>query len=174
MSSQILTNPNGAFVEVTDFRTGRDKNGLEVKLPQKVEFYRAASAIVKGEPLAFLAPTATVPLSVTTMTTTITAANGGPSRFAGAAAEDAAIGDSVAVVVDGFTEVLIDESDTAVAYGWLVLPGTTHGRFDAVAVGAPADNALYAGIMYGPEIPTDTDRCIARIGQPLVRFEAGA
>lgn len=174
MGSQILANPDGAFRTVTDYRTGRDSAGLEIKLPQTVEFYTAATAVTKGAPVAFVAPTQTVPLQVTLHTTAITAADGGPARFAGAALETVAAGEQLAVCTDGFCEVLIDSSDTAALYAWLHLPATTNGRFDVSAAGAPADNALYCGVVYSIEIPTDTDRCLARIGQPLTRFEAGA
>lgn len=165
----VIANPRGIYLDVDDFTTGRDSAGIPIPLPKRVERYRANADVSKGTALMFVAPTTTVPLSVTAMTTAVGASD--PWRFAGVALADADAGYEVDVCVEGFCEVLFDSASTAAAYSLLQLPATTDGEFDIIA--DPADNGEYAGVCYGAEIST-SDRCFAQIGRPLVRFEAGA
>lgn len=169
--AQILSNPAGTHRTVTDFRTGVDNKGNDlVHTDQVVQGYIADAAVARGEALALVAPSQTAPVKVTPMTTTITGAD--PWRFVGVALHDAAAGEWVQVVVAGTCVIKHNSGDTPAAWNLVALPGTSTGVF-AVGATDPADNGLYCGVVLGPETGT-TDTCLAKIGQPLVRFEAGA
>ncbi len=168
--SAILANPNGANRTVSTFVTGRDDDGIPMVVGrQVVDAHRADATILQGQALMYVAPTATVPLSVTPMTAAVVTSD--PWRFAGVALEGAAAGDQVRYCVQGFCEVLFDASSTAAAYSLLNLPAVTTGEFDIAT--DPADNVESAGWVLGAEIGS-TDKCLANIGVPYVRFEAGA
>lgn len=166
----IIANPNGAFLNVSDFTTGRDDDGNPIVLGnQCIEGWQAGATILQGQALMFTAPTTTAPITVEPMTAAVTAADSW--RFAGVAMEDASSGDQVRVCRSGPVEILFDTAATPAAYDLLEAPGTTTGDFDVA--GAAADNGVYVGWVLGGEIGTE-DKCLAMIGQPLVRFEAGA
>ena len=170
--STILANPNGAHRTITTYVTGRDADGIPLVIGnQEVEPWRANAAILAGQALMFVAPTATVPMSVTPMTAAVTASD--PWRFAGVALEGAAAGEQVRVLAKGFGEILFDTSSTAAAYSVLVAPGTTTGEFDIAT--DPVDNSVNVGVCYGTEIGTE-DKCLAYVNRDGInrRFEAGA
>jgi len=169
MPEATITNPSAAFQTVSDHTTGRIDSGGHVQYPQEVVELRADAAITKGQAVCTVVPTTTVELSVTPMTAAITAAD--PWRFLGAALADAAAGDKVLVCTWGVCEAHFDAASTAAALSLLALPATTTGEFDIAA--DPVDNGLYAGYCLGAEINSE-DKVLAFIGQPLVRFEAGA
>jgi hypothetical protein len=172
--SNILANPNGAHRTVTDFREGVDADGNEIIFGnQTVESWQAAGTILKGQALMLVAPTATAPPTVTPMTAAVTA--GDSWRFVGAALESAKAGEQVRVCTAGICLVLHDASDDPSEYDLVSAPATTTGDFDVVA-GAAVDNGVYVGYFLGPTIApaATTDLALAMIGQPLVRFEAGA
>jgi hypothetical protein len=157
----IIANPNSAHRTVSTYISGRDADGIPLVVGnQVVESWQAAAAVSQGQALCFLAPTATVPLTVTPMTAALSASH--PWTFAGAALEDAAAGEMVRVCAEGFCEVLFDASDTA-AFGSVVnIPYTSTGDFDIAA--APADDTLQVGVCFGIETGS-TDKCLARVSR---------
>lgn len=167
MPSRAIINPAGAY-RGANFLTGRGDDGLPLALPQaEVESWRANAAVLRGQALNWVAPTATVPLSVTPM-----AAATADHLFAGAALEDAAIGEQVQVCAAGFCEVLIDTSDTAAFGGVIGIPDATTGRFSTAA--AEVDEVASVGICLGTESATDyAPALINRAGIPHV-FETVA
>ena len=168
--SEVLSNPNGAHTTISTYVTGRDADGIpQVIGRQVVDTHRADATILQGQALMYVAPSATVPLSVTPMTAAVVTSD--PWRFAGVALEGAVAGENVKYCSQGFCEVLFDASSTAAAYSLLNLPATTTGEFDIAT--DPADNVESAGWVLGAEIGS-TDKCLAHIGVPYVRFEAGA
>lgn len=159
--SNILANPNGAHRTITSYISGRDADGIPLVIGnQDIESWRAAATILQGQALMFVAPTATVPMTVTPMTAAASAAT--PWRFAGAAMEGAVAGEQVRVCKDGFVEVLFDTSDTAAAYSILNLPYTTTGEFDIAA--ATADDVAQVGWVCGVETGTE-DKCLAYVNR---------
>lgn len=159
--STILSNPNGAHVVVSDYRTGRDADGIPIVVNnQTIESWRADAAILAGQALMFVAPTATVPISVSPMTAAISGTD--PWTFAGVALEGAAAGDMVRVGTAGVFEILFDTSDTAAFASIINLPGTTTGEFDIAL--APVDDVTSVGLCFGPEIGTE-DKCLALINR---------
>lgn len=159
--SEILANPNGAFRTISSYVTGRDADGIpQIIGEQRVESWRAAATILPGQALMFVAPTATVPMTVTPQTAAASGAT--PWRFAGAALEGASAGDMVRVCYQGFCEILFDTSDTAAAYSVVNLPYTTTGEFDIAT--APADDVVPVGVCYGAEIGSE-DKCLAYINR---------
>lgn len=144
-----LSNPNAAHRTVTTFLSGRDADGIPLNYPQhQIESWRANAAVSRGQALNFVAPTATVPISVTPM-----AAATADHLFAGAALEDAAVGEMVAVCASGFCEILHDAADTAAFGDPITIPDTTTGRFARGT--AETDEVATVGIGYGTEIGTD-------------------
>lgn len=154
----LITNPTGAFrTGVDDFLEPTDSNGALVQYGVgEIWNLRANAAIDKGEALMLVAPTSTVPLSVTPMTTT-----GDAELFAGAAATDAAEGDIVQVIRKGFAIVKFDTSDTAAFGSVLTAPDATTGDFQIIA--APNSTDATVGLALGTEIGT-TDTCWAYVG----------
>jgi len=159
--SGTLSNPNGAHVTITTYVSGRDENGIpQVLGNQDIESWRANAAVAQGEALMVVAPTATVPISVTPMTAVIASSH--PWRFWGIAMEDAAAGEQVRVCAQGVCEVKFDAADTAAAYSVLQAPDTTTGRC-AIAT-ASADDVLAIGVVLGIESGT-SDKCLAYVSR---------
>lgn len=157
----ILSNPNAAHRTVSTYVTGRDADGIPLVIGnQSIESWQAAATILQGQALMFVAPTATVPMTVTPMTAAVSGTDGW--RFAGAAMENASAGEQVRVCEKGFCEILFDTSDTAAAYSLVNLPGTTTGEFD-IAVD-PVDDVTSVGVCYGAEIGTE-DKCLAYVNR---------
>lgn len=128
MAEQQITNPLAAHQDVTSFITGRTSQGELLSWGQEVREFRADAAIAKGEVVAWVAPTATVPLSVTPMT--VAAAD---ILFAGVAQEAAAVGAPCTIVTEGFA--LVDVGAETAAFGSLLTcPGTTTGKAEIGAV----------------------------------------
>lgn len=159
--SNIIANPNGAHRTITTYVSGRDADGIPLVIGnQEVESFRAAATILQGQALMFVAPTATVPMTVTPMTAAASAAT--PWRFAGVALDNAVAGEQIKLVATGFVEVLFDASDTAAAYSILNLPYTTTGDFDIAA--ATADDVAQVGWVCGIESGT-SDKCLAYVSR---------
>lgn len=157
--STILANPNGAFVTVSDYRTGRDENGIPLVVGnQEIESFTAGGTILQGQALMFAAPTETAPITVAPMTAAISGSD--PWLFAGVAMEGGVAGDMVRVCSRGICEILFDTSDTAAFASVVNLPYTTTGDFDVATV--PADDVVPVGFCFGPEIGS-TDKCLALI-----------
>jgi len=157
----ILSDPNGAHRTITTYISGRDADGIPLVIGnQDIESFRAAATILQGQALMFVAPTATVPITVTPMTAAASAAT--PWRFAGVAMEGAVANEQVRLCSKGFCEVLFDTSDTAAAYSILNLPYTTTGEFDIAA--ATADDVAQVGWVCGVETGTE-DKCLAYVSR---------
>ena len=171
MSTGILRNPNGAHRTISDFTTGQDDDGNDLALSdQDVETFQAGSAISVGQALMLVAPTTSAGPTVVPMTAAVTGADSW--RFIGAALEDAASGDQVKICVRGICRVLHDAAFDPAAYDLLSAPGTSTGDFDGAT--ALADDGVYVGYYLSGTDAGTTDTALAYIGQPVVRFEAGA
>lgn len=161
MATKTITNNAGYFRDVTDFRTGQDSAGIDLDYPQVVHRFRADATILKGQTLMEVAPTATVPLSVTPMTAAIGTSD--PWMFVGVALHGAAAGEDVDVVVWGYCTVVIEDGDTPASASVLLVPDTTTGS----AAVATAGTGSVIGKTLGPEIGT-TNTAFCFIG-PVVR-----
>lgn len=168
----MITNPTAAHRLVSDYSTGQDDDGnFLYQGAQTLDEAVAGATILAGQALMYTAPTSAATLTVEPMTAAVTAADSW--RFAGVATSDAVAGDVLNVCSHGPAIVLFDASNApAAAYDLLAAPGTTTGEFDAVA-GAAVDDGVYVGYFLGTEIGT-TDKALAIVGSPVVRFEAGA
>lgn len=161
MADQTITNPAGAHRTITSFIDGADADGNWLDLPRTVDVYRANATIVEGQALMFIAPTATVTVSVSPMTAAIAVSDAW--TFAGVAMEAAAAGDYVRVVSRGWARILHDAADTAAALSVVSLPDTTTGRFAIAA--EVVTNVRTVGFVAG--IESGTDRSLAFIGGGL-------
>jgi hypothetical protein len=174
MTTGILRNPNGAHRTVSNFASGQDDDGVDLALSdQTVTSYKAGSAVVKGQALMLVAPTATAGITVVPATAAVMAPTADTWRFAGVALNAGAAGDQIQVGVQGVFRILHDAGDDPAVYDLVEAPQTTTGRFDVVA-GVPADGDVYVGYYLSGTDAGTTDTALAYIGQPVVRFEAGA
>jgi hypothetical protein len=137
---QSLTNPAGLYKQTTDFRIGKTATGESHSYGGMYLPFRANAAVAKGQALAFVAPTAALPLSVKPRVN----ADISP-LFAGIAMEAKAAGEVVMVCVFGFCEAWVDTADP-VAGNYGVLSATT----GAVGVASAAiDATTVAGTVLG-------------------------
>lgn len=141
MADQQITNPTGAHKTVTDFRLFKSADGEDVSLPSaQAEPFRANAAILRGEVLMWVVPTASVPLSVTPMT-----AAAADNLFAGIALEAAAAGEQVFVCTKG--GCFVDVGAETPAFGNpITSPATTTGKAE---IGATFDATLVVGSFIG-------------------------
>lgn len=107
--SQTITNPNNAYVTISDYTTGQDDHGGDLAYGHRVETFVASADIAKGH---------VVKLDNMTTTTGLTAspAVGGTDAailVVGIAKNAAAEGDLVEVVVHGYALAQGDGSVTA-------------------------------------------------------------
>lgn len=136
-----LANPTGANKTVPDFTLGVDNAG-ELVTPEVASVpYRANAAVTKGQALMFVAPTTTVPISVTPMT-----AAGATWLYAGVALNAAAAGGIVQVVTEGHCLINVG-AGTAAAASYALVPETTTGVFDVDDALDAGDNAV--GVFWG-------------------------
>lgn len=159
-----LTNPVGAHKTTSDFRNGVSDFG-EPQLYQRNALFRANATITKGQALMDVAPTATVPFSVTPMTAAVAASDSW--AFVGAALESAAAGDLVNVLVEGYGVLLLEDADTAAFRNVLRLPDTTTGAFATSA--DPLAGEAVCGKVLGPEIGT-TNTAFCYLGFVVVEW----
>jgi hypothetical protein len=145
MAEQGLVNPRAAFTNVTTFVSGVDANGIEIPYGRLELAYRANAAISVGQVVSFVAPTATVPLSVTPMTTATS-----QTLFAGIALEAAAAGGTVRVCTRGHCLVLAN-AQTPAAGQFIRVPGTTTGEptISATAIDATTVVGTILGVVFG-------------------------
>lgn len=138
-----LGNPSGAFQKTTTYVSGVDD---EFQMHEYGTFYltlRANAAVVKGAGVSWVAPTATVPVSVTPMPTASTDLD-----FAGVAMDAAsAAGQYIRVCILGFC--LVNAAALTFAAGeYLANPSATAGEL--VNTAAPTfDAALVTGTILG-------------------------
>lgn len=160
MPNAQITNPNGALNTVSDYRTGQDSTGADLMTGQgDVYSIRANAAITRGQALMFVAPTASVPLSVTPFT-----AAADEQIFAGVALAATDAGDQCLVMRTGFCTVKHDTGSTAAFGSVYKQPVTATGDFEIIAdpVGG-ADQPPVLGLCLGPEIGS-TDTAFGYIG----------
>lgn len=122
MAEQGLVNPRAAFTTVTTFVSGLDANGVEIPYGRMERSYRADATITVGQALMWVAPTATVPISVTPMTV---AAD--PRAFAGIALEGASAGGTIRVCTEGHCRIFAN-AQTVAANDVILVPGTNTGE----------------------------------------------
>ena len=154
-----ISNPFGAHRRVTTFVAGQDADGEPFYQANASQEYRANAAITRGQLVQWVAPTASVPLSVTPMATASSAL-----IFAGVALNDAAIGETVQVAQHG--HVLVNTGDVTTALGeYLVKPGTTAGigTLSSTAVDATTVVGSLLGIVVGNDDGTFTPVFLNRL-----------
>jgi hypothetical protein len=122
MAEQGLVNPRAANTNVTTYVSGVDANGIEIPYGRFELAYRANAAVSVGQAVSFVAPTATVPLSVTPMATATS-----QTLFAGIALESAPAGGTVRVCHRGHCLILAN-AQTPAAGNFVRVPGTTTGE----------------------------------------------
>jgi hypothetical protein len=143
----LLTNPLGAHRQVTTFVAGQDADGEPFHQPTAITTYRANAAILRGQVVQFVAPTASVPLSVAPMATASSAL-----IYAGVALDNAAAGETVQVAQAG--HVLVRTGDVTTSLGeYLVKPGSTAGigSLSSTAI----DGTTVAGSILGVVVGND-------------------
>lgn len=144
-AERTISNPAGAGQTVTDWRTGKTSTGADVDLDADYVVVRANATITKGQAVGLVAPTATVPPSVTPQTAAMD-----KRLFVGAAQHAAAAGQYVQVLTRGFG--LINAGAGTPAADQLVLvPATTTGVFDFTATDPDATTVVgtLAGVALG-------------------------
>lgn len=161
-----ISNPNGAFVTVSDFTNPVSDTGELVVPEQEVTTYRANAAITKGQALSWVAPTTTVPVSVTPM------ASATDDRFfAGVALEAAAAGEDLLVGIEGHFQINVGAT-TPAASNFVIVPDATTGVFGTDAT--PDDGDTLVGINWGTKDANNLAFAfISRRGLAPI-FEAGA
>ncbi len=140
--NNTLTNPAGAFQKTTTYVSGVDDEGQEHAYGRLVIRMRANATIVKGHGLGWVAPTATVPVSVTPF-----AVAGTDLDFAGVALQSASAGQFIEVCTHGFCLVWMN-AQTSAAGEILVNPTTTAGELIRAA-DPTHDATLVSGSILG-------------------------
>jgi hypothetical protein len=154
MATQDITNPLGAHQTVTDFTTGVDRDGQLIHYSFNSVPIRANAAIGKGEVLSWVAPTTTVPLSVTPMA----AATVG-SLFAGVAAKAAAAGAVVEVILP-HSVALVDCGASTIAAGTVIVKPTTTGKaLNSAALDATTIAGTVIGVALGAKNASNQALC---------------
>lgn len=159
-----ITNPRGALSTVSDYRTGKTDDGQDLQQGQLGWPYRANAAIAKGDMLMWVAPTETVPLSVTPMTAAITASDAW--LFAGVALTAASTDQDVFVVQQGVAIINHVVADTPAANDVFGLPQTTTGLAET---NAAITGLFVAGTVMSPEIGASNQFLgVLRFGNPII------
>lgn len=161
----LLENPSGAFKTVPDFTLGVTGAGELVTPELRIATYRADAAITQGQALMFVAPTTTVPISVTPMT-----AAAADYLFCGAALAACAAGGYCDVVIEGHCLINVG-AGTAAAASYAVVPATTTGVFDVDAT--PDDGDTLAGIFWGVKNAANLAFAYINRNGIITIFEAG-
>lgn len=142
-----VTNPNGAFVAVTDYRLFRDSSGAELQLGKGDQYVaRANATVLAGQALEHVVPTSTVPYSVQPMQVA-----SGIVLYAGVALNGASAGGDVWFTRNGYVIAFTDDSDTP-AFGSVVLkPDATAGQFAVASAAATSTGQAVLGTCLGAE-----------------------
>jgi hypothetical protein len=154
-----ISNPFGAHRRVTTFVAGQDAEGEPFYQPNIIQEYRANASVTRGQLVQWVAPTATVPLSVTPMATASSAL-----IFAGVALNDATAGETVQVAQHG--HVLVNTGDITTSLGeYLVKPATTAGvgTVSSTAIDATTVVGSTLGIVVGNDDGTFTPVFLNRL-----------
>lgn len=153
MPTTVPTNPSFALRTISDFTTWEDADGnfLGSDIYQDVAVFRANAAISYGDCVSFVAPTTTVPLSVTPSTTTASE----QYRFVGVALEAASAGQMVQVCIRGVCEVNVGTADPV--FGDIMSPvaNTTAGVATVVTAANQTAAAIIAGAAGGVFLSAD-------------------
>lgn len=136
-----IQNPSGAHQTISTFVSGVADDGTEIEYGSTVRSYRANAAVVRGDALSWVVPTATVPLSVKPMATT-----DDPRSFAGVAQEGKAAGGYVRVVTEGHA-LLRAAAGSPAANDVVTVPAVTAGL--AVWSATDPDATTIAGTQIG-------------------------
>lgn len=162
----VIDNTTGAGrAAISDFRTNVDADGGLIVEPWSVKWYRANEAIAAKQAVAFVAPTATVPLSVEVLDVSDAIAT---LMFCGVALAAAAAGAIVPIAVFGPVVVSIDDGaptvgDVAIKHatvdGALISGGTLGGTWDGSDVAGAG-----VGVWLTAEIGT-SNTAIVNIGR---------
>lgn len=159
MPEAIITTPKGpTYQTVTTWTTYKDDDGREIEYGKTCRPYRANETITKGQFVAFVAATATVPLSVEVLDVSDAIAN---FVCCGVAQEAGVAGDIISVCIEGPCIANIDDTGTTALGDIVTKHATTDGAAavianatwtaDATAAGGPG-KAL--GFYLGAEIGT--------------------
>lgn len=167
------TNPNLAYTSTTDPSTWNDGNGgfLGPHYGQTIESYVASVAVEAGDIVSFVAPTATVPLSVKPSTTTATES----WRGVGVARNAAAAGDIVDVIVKGVAVVSVGTADPAFGDVATFTANTTAGVTSVITAANYATQTTIAQKALGtflsaddfPTLPTTTETAVVYVSPSL-------
>lgn len=142
-----VTNPNGAFTTVSDYRLFRDANSRDLQLGQGETYVaRANATILAGQALEHVVPTLTVPYSVQPMQVA-----SGVHLYAGAALNNATAGQDVAFARSGYMMVFTDDSDTPAFGAVLLKPDATVGQFASATAAATSTGQAVLGTVLGAE-----------------------
>jgi hypothetical protein len=157
-----VTNPAGANRLVADFTTWVDGYGAELNYDQEIATYRANAALARGDCAMFVAPTTTVPLSVTGMTGS---SNAVAMSFAGVALDPIAAGAYGRICIRGYCRVQVGTA-TPAAYDALTINGSATGAAAVVtsaSLAAATITGLQLGIFLGAKDGTNLAPC--RLGR---------
>ena len=145
MPEAMLTNPAAALAVPSDYTTYKDKDGNLIQYGQTVKPFRANDTIAKWAPVALVAATATVPMSVENLD--ISDAFAG-LMFIGVAQEAGVAGDIISVCTEGVTLVKCDTGDPV--FGDVVIKGASDGTVTtAGTAGGTWDASDVAGTAFG-------------------------
>lgn len=144
MPDATITNPAGAYRQVSDYTTWVGADGLDITFDQMIATYRANAAVAKGDAVMFVAPTATVPLSVTGLTGS---SNAVALSFAGIALDPAPVGGYARICTWGYCRAQVGTA-TPAAYDAGTVNGSATGALAVVGSAALAA-ANIAGTLLG-------------------------
>lgn len=155
----LISNPQGAHRTVTTFVAGQDDGGEALIQPAVTQAYRANEAIVRGQVCAWVAPTASVPLSVKPMATADNSL-----LFAGVALDNADAGQSVQLAQLGHALVRTGDVTTQLGH-YLVKPASTAGVGTLVSDALDATDVVGAvlGVVLGSDDGTFTPVYLTRL-----------
>ena len=132
MPEAVITTPKGPYAGVTDYTTYLDNDGKLIQYGQVCVPFRLNDTVAKYESVAYVAATATVPLSVELLD--VSDALKAVNLYAGVAQEAGVAGDIVNVCLRGVT--LAKTGTTDPIAGSAVVIGGADGQVDALLIGA--------------------------------------
>lgn len=145
MPDTVVTNPGAAFAKPSDFTTYTDANGNLIEYGGTDYYFRCNETITKYQAVAFVAATATVPLSVEVLDVSDAFAS---AVFAGVAMEGGVAGDIIRVRQRGITLVKVDTGDPV--FGDVAIKGASDGTLTtAGTLGGTWDGSDVAGTGLG-------------------------
>lgn len=140
MPDAILVNPASAYDVPADFTTNRNKFGVPIEYPQKVEIFQSSGAILVGDCVEFVAPTTTAPVRVKKF------ANADLGHMFVGVSLDAAAASGVMVRIVVLGMVLVNVGAATPAATNLAIKSGTDGQ---AAVSGTVDATLVVGTVIG-------------------------